>query len=48
MKKILVQLLGFAQVRLGLASASSHDDTLRANQGDPTGPGFSFWRALVS
>lgn len=48
MKKILVLLLGFGRVRLRLASASSHDDTLRANQGDPSGPGFSFWRALVS
>ena len=30
------------------ADGRSHNDALRANQGDHDGPGFSFWRALVS
>ena len=47
MKKILAFLLDFGRNSIGRANGSFHDDTLRANQGDPK-PTFSFWRALVS
>jgi hypothetical protein len=46
MKKVLTFLLDLAY-RRGRGGAV-HDDTLRANQGERSGPAFSFWRALVS
>jgi hypothetical protein len=46
-KKLLAFLLDFGRNFVGRADDSVHDDTLRANQGDPK-PTFSFWRALVS
>jgi hypothetical protein len=46
MKKVLTFLLDLSR-RRGRAAAV-HDDTLRANQGERSGPAFSFWRALVS
>jgi hypothetical protein len=46
MKKIWAFL--FVIGRLGSARTASHDDSLRANQGQNRGQTFSFWRALVS
>jgi hypothetical protein len=47
MKKLLAFLLDFVRNQIGFADGALHDDTLRANQGEPR-PAFSFWRALVS
>ena len=47
MKGFLAFLLEVGRNALRPARENSHDDTLRANQGDRS-PGFSFWRALVS
>jgi hypothetical protein len=47
MKSVLAFLFSLGRNGLRPTRHASHDDSLRANQGDP-GPTFSFWRALVS
>ena len=47
-KSFLAFLAEFGRNKLHRAQNVSHDDTLRANQGDRSSPGFSYWRALVS
>jgi hypothetical protein len=47
MKGFLAFLFGVGCNALHLTQDTTHDDTLRANQGDRA-PSFSYWRALVS
>jgi hypothetical protein len=47
MKKVLAFLVGILG-RARLATEATHDDSLRANQGQDSSRTFSFWRALVS
>jgi hypothetical protein len=46
MKRVLAFLLDIASNRPWRARAAFHDDTLRANQGNPA-YNFSYWRSLV-
>jgi hypothetical protein len=48
MKTFFAFLLDLGRNRICPVRDTFHDDTLRANQGDRSGPTFSFWRALVS